>query len=248
VNDVEIGGRALAVLMIAGLLSGIASVLAFRHWSDAAKLRAATNVMLAHLMEFRLFADEPALIIRAQRDLLAANARLLRLSLAPLLLTSIPLAIILATAGAYFEHAPLRAGQPAVVTAHTSHGLPLIQLELPEGFALDSLPVRIPSLGETSWRIRAIQPASGSLQLRVNSRVFTKTISAAPGLQWISGQRSASVLGYLAHPQERPFSNRTLDWVRIQYPAASLLGLHWLVWFSIAACSGGLLSTLGDLP
>ncbi len=39
-------------------------------------VRGTINRMMAHMMEFPLFLDSPALVLRAQRDLLSENIRL----------------------------------------------------------------------------------------------------------------------------------------------------------------------------
>ena len=244
-NDVDLGGSALGLLMAAGALSGAASLWAFRRWCDSGRLRAASNVMLAHLMEFRLFTEEPLLILRAQRDLLAANARLLRLVALPSLLLTVPFALALTAADAYFARAPLRAGEAAVVTVQSAAGLPNVQLQAPPEIVVETPPVRARFRNQISWRVRPSRAASGTLRLRWDGRSIEKSIAASPGLHWLSEQRSGSLLGYLGHPRELPFSDRAIDWVRIQYPGANVFGFSWLVWYSMAACGGALLASLG---
>ncbi|MCU1258284.1 MAG: hypothetical protein JWO80_1169 [Bryobacterales bacterium] len=243
----ELGGGAFWSVVLLGACSGAISFLAFRRWSDAGALRSAGNAALAHLLEFRLFADEPALIMRAQRDLLFANGRWLRLLLAPMLLLSLPFALVIAVADAFFSRAPLRTGEPAVVTAHYVRQLPDLRLIPPDGFQVETAPVRVTSENEVSWRVRPLRSARGNLQLRWDSRVLEKSVVAGSGPGWISEQRSGSVLGYLAHPAEYPFRDGTVDWVRIQYPLATVFGHNWLTWFSIAACCGALASVMRGL-
>ncbi|HCC58857.1 MAG TPA: hypothetical protein DEQ47_16675 [Solibacterales bacterium] len=244
-NEVDLGTRAFAWLMAAGALSGALSLWAFRRWCDTDKLRAASNVMLAHLMEFRLFTDEPVLILRAQRELLVANARLLRLILLPSLLLTAPFGVVLVAADAFFARAPLRPGEAAVITVQYAFRLPNVQLQAPPEIVVETPPVRARFRKQISWRVRPSRASSGKLRLRWNATVIDKSISASPGLHWVSEQRSGSLLGYLAHPRELPFSDRAIDWIRIQYPSANVLGFHWLVWYSTAACCGALLTTLG---
>ena len=245
-NDVDLGAAAFAWLMAAGALSGIASLWAFRHWTDSAKLRVATNAMLAHLMEFRLFTDEPLLIVRAQRNLLRANARLLRLIAVPSLLLTLPFALVLVAADAFFARAPLRPGEAAVVTVqYRSAGFPGVQLQAPPEIAVETPPVHAPFKRQVSWRVRPNRAVSGQLRLQWDARTVEKSIASAPGLHWLSEQRSASLLGYLGHPRELPFSGAAVDWISIQYPTAQVFGFHWLVWYSLAACGAALISTLG---
>jgi hypothetical protein len=78
--------------------------------------------MLAHLMEFRLFIDEPALVIRAQRDLLLQNWHLLRFLVRPSVILILPSIVLLAQMDACYGRAPLRINDPAVITLQLKHG------------------------------------------------------------------------------------------------------------------------------
>ena len=130
-SEAELGGAALAWLLMVGLVSGAASVWALRRWSDLIRFRAEMNRVIAHLMEFRLFAEEPALIVRAQWNLLKANARMLRVLLAPSLLLLIPFVLLFAAMDGFFARAALPIGEPAVITLQGRGNLPAAQLRTP---------------------------------------------------------------------------------------------------------------------
>ena len=55
-------------LAIVSLACGAAVVWVFRRTSDGAAVRNAVRQIVAHLLEFRLFFDEPALIRRRQAE------------------------------------------------------------------------------------------------------------------------------------------------------------------------------------
>ncbi len=104
-------------LLPVSLIYGLTAALVFRRFSDQALIRAAINRMIAHVMEFRLFLDSPALVLRAQRDLLRENLRLLRLVLLPSAILAIIFIILFPQLDAMYGHAPLQVGEPSVVTA-----------------------------------------------------------------------------------------------------------------------------------
>lgn len=79
-------------------------------WPDRERVRASANRILAHLWEIRLFWDEPSLVLRAQRDLLVENGRLLKLLAVPLLLSSLPMLIVFA-----LWHRPLHSQEKVIV-------------------------------------------------------------------------------------------------------------------------------------
>lgn len=200
-NDVDLGAAALWSLIPISILAGFATVFVFRRWTDGAALRATTNRMIAHLMEFRLFLDEPALIFRAQGDLFAANGRLLVLILRPILILAIPFAVLLAAMDAHYARAPLQIGHPTVVTAQFKPGDHAgIVLKAPKGIDIETPGVHVARLNQISWRIRPVRPFSGKIQVT-------------------GGQ---------------------IAWVAVQYPRATILHLHWLVWFVIVSTATAL--------
>ncbi len=63
-------------------------------WPDRERLRQSANRIIAHLLEIRLFWDEPSLVLRAQRDLIVENGRFLRQLILPALILSLPFAAL----------------------------------------------------------------------------------------------------------------------------------------------------------
>src|SRR5580698_10562418 len=104
-------------LLPVSLIYGLAAALVFHRFSDQVSIRQTINRMMAHVMEFRLFINSPALVLRAQRDLLRENFHLLRLILRPCALLALLFIILFPQLDAMYGHAPLAVGAPAVVTA-----------------------------------------------------------------------------------------------------------------------------------
>jgi hypothetical protein len=194
------------------------------------------NHLLAHLMEFQLFADQPLVILRAQYDLLVANARFLRLVALPSLLLLLPFSALMIAMEAAFGKAPLRVGLPIVVTvqcgADARRELPEFRLQAPSGMQVETDPVRVLSTSQISWRVRPNSASSGYLHVLNNGRVLTKKISSRPGLQW------------LFNPLDFPRNS-----IQFRYPDATVFHAHWLLWFSAGSLLGfGLGFLLSALP
>jgi choline-sulfatase len=152
----------MSTLVPLSILIGIFTAAMFRRFS-AAGVRQTVNRILAHLMELRLFLDEPRLIFQAQRDLVRENLRLLGQIALPTLITVPILAIVLWQADAIYGRAPLPAGVGAVITAHVKSGdLAAIHLNAPPQVIVETPGVRIPRLHEVSWRVRPAQPFTGA--------------------------------------------------------------------------------------
>jgi hypothetical protein len=234
-NQVDLGAKALWTLIPVSILAGLGTVFVFRRWSDRHAIRITINRMLAHMLEFRLFVDEPILILRAQRDLLVQNWHLLRLLLRPSLILLIPFAVLLAQMNAYYGRAPLRVGDPAILTLQfRSPGTTLpsgVVLKTPDAIRVETPGLRVVSLNQISWRIRPTAPVSGHVQVIGANEAVTKSIAAGQGLHHLSERRTSSLTEFLIHLNEAPFFDTSIAWIEVRYPSATIVRWPWLVWF-----------------
>jgi hypothetical protein len=221
---------ALATLVPVSILAGIGMLLVFRHASDPVAVRRAKGIAQAHLLEFRLFMDEPLLILRAQRDLLVANLRFMKLMLRPFLWMLLPMGLLLAGLEAFYGHAPLAVGEPAIVTAQVKDAAGPFELRAPPEVAVETPPVHVLAESQVSWRIRPLRAATTELQIAHGGKSFTKRISAGGGFHFLS-ERRGSLLNLLLYPTEPPLSDNEMEWIEIRYPEATILHIHWLIWF-----------------
>ncbi len=135
-------------LFVCAVFYGVVGALAFRWFTDAAKLRAIVNRMVARVMEFALFADQPRVIFRAQAGLMRANFDLLRQMALPTLVLAMPLMVLYPTMKRHYDTVegnvltlPLGSALPAYVVAETP-------------------PVHVMRTREVSWRVK--NPPGGS--------------------------------------------------------------------------------------
>ena len=226
---VELGTPAFLLLLSWGAIFGLTSVWIFRRWSNTLLLRSSINRVLAHLLEFHLFSAEPSLIFKAQRDLVLSNLRVLRLAAIPSLILLIPFLLFFTVADRLFAHAPLQPGQAAVVTAQFNdreQGWSTARLAASPGLAVDAGPVRVPSEWQISWRIQALRPANGSLELSTAGHVISKTVTVQRAWHGI--------------PLEWPLTGFSSQSVTISYPPAVVFRAWPLLWFFIGSFVGAL--------
>jgi hypothetical protein len=138
------------MLTLAAIAYGLLAAALYRRLTDSHKIRLSTNQLLARILEFRLFIDEPALIWRAQLAALRANLTLLRLIAAPTAVLALLFAAAWFPLDNSFGHAPLQPGESAVISAPTD-----TPPNIP-GYTLETPGVRIPQTNEVDWRIRRI--------------------------------------------------------------------------------------------
>jgi len=200
-----------ATLVPLSALYGVAAVILFRKLTDRAQIRRAVNRILAHVMELTLFLESPALVFRAQRDLLFANFHLLRLITLPAGCLALAFALTYAPMNAYYGHAPLPVGKASIVTIQMKDALTPVQLEASQDLRVETPGVRVLRNREISWRVRQVQQGSTALRFRVGNRVVT-----------------ARANGFL-------FRDPVIRSIDIRYPPATICGLPWLAWFAVTS-------------
>ncbi len=156
--------------------------------------------MLAHVLEFRLFADEPALLLRAQRELWIANFALLRhIAIPAAILAMLGLAAWIPAAN-YFGSAALQAGDVVMVEARSIE--PALELAAPFGAVVESPGLRVPKDHSTVWRVRAMSPVNAGFRALPGDVPVLVHYPAARylGLPWwlAFGLASVAALGGLA--------------------------------------------------
>lgn len=229
----DLGVAALAGLIAMSVLAGIGMLLVFRRASDQAAVRQAKSLVAAHLLEFRLFMDEPRLILRAQRDLIVANLRFLKLMLRPVLVLTVPMVLLLSVLDGFYGHAPLQVGEAAIVTAGLEDGATTPVLKTPAEIAMETV-VLVPGEHQVSWRIRPLRAKSSEVEILHNGSVFRKSVCAGTGVHFLS-ERRGSLANFLLHPGELPLTGGAVGWIEVRYPSAAVLRLHWLIWFFVVS-------------
>ena len=130
------------MLVVCAAVYGAIAALIFRRFTDRTRMAVTVNHMLARVMEFALFIDEPRLILKAQFDLIKDNFQLLRQIAIPCVLVAIPFALLYPAMDRQFGN-----HQSNVLT------LPMGQV-LPAGVVAETPGVRILRTHEVTWRIR----------------------------------------------------------------------------------------------
>lgn len=227
------------------VLAGAAMAALFRRFADSAAIRAEGRQIHAHLLEFWLFVDEPALVLHTWKRLLTAQARLLRALFFPILILTVPMAPLFLWLDSFYGHAPLSVGQAALVTIGMNAKLPAPQIEAPGGIRVESPPVHVGALDEVSWRVRPEAPLSGRILFRSGQQTVEKTIRAGSGSVWLCPRRSRSPLDWVRYPWEPSLPAGPIEWVEVSYPAANVavfgLEAHWSGWFVLFSCAGAVL-------
>jgi uncharacterized membrane protein (DUF106 family) len=229
----------LLSLTLLSLAAGVGMLWVFARTSNQKAIERTKKRLQAYLLELRLFGDDLSLVWRSQKNLFVGNLRYMALMLKPALYLTVPVVVLMIHMDAFYGWSPLPVGEVAVVTLQASSALDANtappQLQAPPGIVVETPAVRALGAGQFSWRIRAEQPADGSLQFDWNEARWEKTITAGTGWRYLSGRKVRSLWDALWSPGEDRLTVPNVEWVEVTYPPATIefagLDLHWIIWF-----------------
>lgn len=237
-------------LVFVSVLTAVWALLLFRVVTPQAKLAAARDRLLGHILEMGLYQDHLRVVGRIQRDLALANLRYLGASLPALLALLVPMLLTLGQLEARFTRRPLAVGESAVLAvtlAPTAAArLDGLALSAPPGVQVEAGPVRDPAGGAAAWRVRAGAPGRHEVQVTLEGRpVATRIVAAGGGLPRTAETASQGWAHALLYPGERQLAGGgdVLE-TRLRYPGRTLrwlgLDLHWLAAFMVISLAAGL--------
>lgn len=243
-------GLALAVV---SSICGAVMIAIVRATSDQARIRRTRQRFQAHLLEIRIYADDPARIVKALGAALVDNLVHARQMLVPLLAAGVLVAIVYVQLDARFARSPLGVRDAALVTVTCRAGVDVLggdlSLATDDGARVDAPPVRVPAEREVSWRVRVTRAGRRSMTLGVGEATYRFTVAAAPGTNVVGAVRSRVPLDRLVHPGLPALpDDLPIERVAVRYPPAEhdLFGwrLPWLLPFVVWSLAGGLASKL----
>lgn len=238
-----------AVLSVFAVLTAVLTLLVVRWTSDQKAIRRVKDRMGAHVLEVRLFPDQPGVVLRAYLTLLGNTALYLRHSLRPLIVLAIPLLLLFTQLEAYFGRTPVALGDDFLVRAtfQNADSLADSALRLPAGLVLVAPPVHIPSERQVDWRLKAEQSGTYDLRLVVQGNEYSKRVVAGSGLTRILSERGRGGLWQrLINPGEPPLPRSALvEQIEVQYPVRVFhlrtWEIEWIVPYIVLTLAAALL-------
>lgn len=238
----------MVTLVPISALFAVLALLVFKKFSNQTKMDAVKRKIHAGFFEIRLFNDDLRAILRAQGAILRHNLHYLGLTLVPIVILLPFVSLMVAQLQFHYGYEGLKPGQTTLVKAvlhgDAAGGLgdkPAATLDAPAGLEVETPAVWIPSQRELAWRIRADQPGSYELELNLDGRRFSKSVTVSDQIVRRSPYRpDGSAWWQFVYPAEAPLpADGPLKAIEVGYPEASvnLLGwhTHWTIAFLILA-------------
>lgn len=230
-------------IAIIGAITGLLMLVAFKYTSNQSAIKHTRDQIKANLLGLSLFKDDLRVGFGMQGRLLMWAARLLALSIVPMLVMIVPTCLILSQLALWFQARPLEKGETAIVTLRISDGsniLDELQLLDSPSFKITKGPVRVPAKGMICWEIEAHESGLQELVFDVKEDRVSKELAIGSSLMPVSLMKPGPVwTDALLHPEEAPFSaDSPVVSIDIGYPErlSWTHGTHtWLFsWFAVS--------------
>jgi len=224
------------------VLTAVIMLMVYRHISNQEKIKQTKDRIKAHFLEVRLFKDDIRVILAAQWKILLNNLKYMSLALKPMLFMLPAIILILIQLEGRYAHRPLHPGETTIIAVHLEEDPTkgnALEIELPEGLALESPALRISKTREVNWRIRAEKKGRYELKFKLKEEAFLRNLFVADENLPIARQvKKNTIIEQIFQPFERPLDKSgAVRSIEIQYPEADIRffgwSLNWLVGFFV---------------
>lgn len=231
-------------LLVVSLLAGVLMLWLFGKTSNQERIHVVRDRIRGNMMAIRLYGDDLGLLFRLQGRILRQTMTYMAHALVPMLVMIVPVLLILIQLNLRFASRPLAPGETTVVKVTLRDGSALsapVDLEVPDGVAIETPAVRIESKRELAWRVRGDAPGRHVLVVKTGNERIDKELVVGGGWGAISEKRTGEgFFDALLFPKEPPIgSSSVVKSVEMQYHELplSLLGwdMNWLVVFFVAS-------------
>jgi hypothetical protein len=158
-----------------------------------------------------------------------------------MLLLTVPLVPVLAQLNLFFSSKPLQPGEAALVKLKLYNGelIPAqVNLDGNSDVKVETPGVRIAKEGEIAWRVRAVQPGTHRLVLRMGQDTVEKQVRVGGRWGAVPARKTGNWLDLLLYPGEEPLEpGQKVKSIEVRYQPLSLAvmgwSLHWLTLFVV---------------
>ncbi|MCI0704517.1 MAG: hypothetical protein L0241_25970 [Planctomycetia bacterium] len=233
---------------LVAIFTGIAMLVMFKYTSNQRAIKRVRRDIRANVLAVKLFKDSAWVGLKAHGRVFLGAFRLLLLAIVPILVMTIPMVLLLAQLGAWYQAAPLPVGEETVVTVKLNGepNTPMPALELAPSDAIEDLsgPVRVTSQREVCWNIRAPQPGYHRLTFQIDGQIVEKEIAVGSSEMRVSPIRPAwNWSDALLYPREKPFERESVvKSIEIAYPERDSWTSgtdYWVIYWFIVSLGAG---------
>jgi len=229
---------------IVSAVTGIILLIIFKYTSNQRAIGRVRNDIKANMLALKLFKDSISVTLQSQGRLFRGALLLLFYAVRPMLVMIVPVSLLLAQLGLWYQSRPLQPQERVIITMKLNDKIdsPWPDINIKPMSAIDVItgPVHIPSKKEACWEIKVLRQGQHRILFQVGRRQVEKQLAVGDGFMRVSTQRPRwHWADILLHPCEKPFDpDSPVRSVSIDYPRrlSRTSGTDWwLIYFFVAS-------------
>jgi len=225
-------------------VTGVVLLVIFKYTSNQHAIGRVRDDIKAHMFVLKLFKDSISVTLKAQGRVFKGALLLLLHAVRPMLVMIVPVSLLLAQMGLWYQFRPLLPGEETVVTMKLNDNIgtlwPNVTLESTPAAEVTIGPVRVFNKRQIYWKIKACKNGRHDINFRVDQEQIEKDLAIGDGFMRVSAERPGwNWADILLHPGERPFGpDSVIQSISINYPErlSRTSGTDWwLIYFFVAS-------------
>ncbi|HVP57203.1 MAG TPA: hypothetical protein VMU02_03810 [bacterium] len=244
-------GNAFGGIIFISLATGAVMLVLFKLVSNQQAMKEIKTKISAYFLELRLYKEDASTVLASQGRILRTNLSYMKLAVLPAVIMIIPVVLIMIQLNLRYAHHALLPGQTAIVKVTSAPGVDVLgeRLTLVPGQGVEkaSSAVRIPSLGETDWKIRLTERGVGTIKVASSAAEVTIPVYATTKTMPVYAEvKKASFWDGLMNPgAPRLPAAMPVAAIEIKYPPMAfnfgLFHLSWLWTFLVVSMAFGVI-------
>jgi hypothetical protein len=215
----------------------------FKHTSNQQAIGRIRDDIKANMLTLKLFKDSISVTLKAQGRLFRGAMLLLVYAIVPLLVMVVPVSLLLAQLGLWYQQRPLQPGEKTIVIMKLSDKAnspwPKVTIESMPAAEVITGPVIVHSEKEIWWKVRAYENGYHRVVFNVNKQQVEKELAIGDGFMRVSANRPGwNWYDILLHPKEKPFGpDSIVQSISIDYPdrLSYTSGTNWWLFYFFVA-------------
>ncbi|MHC4394417.1 MAG: hypothetical protein ACYS1A_02060 [Planctomycetota bacterium] len=228
------------------IISAIMAVLLLINYKYTSNQRALGRVrdnIKADMLALKLFKDSILVTLQSEGRLFKGALLVLLHSIRPILVMIVPISLLVAQLGLWYQTRPLLPTEETVVIMKLNDKIesPLFNfsIEATDAIEVTAGPVRILSKHQICWKIRALESGYHRVIFRVGQEQIEKQLAIGDGFMRVSAERPGwHWADILLNPLEKPLTRDSIvQSISINYPdrLSRTSGTDWwLIYFIVA--------------
>lgn len=223
---------------------GLVLLIIFKYTSNQRAIGMVRDNIKANMLALKLFKDSISVTLGAQGRVFRGAGLLLLHAIRPMLVMIVPVSLLLAQLGLWYQSRPLLPGERTIVTMKLNSNVdspwPRVSIKSIPGAQVMIGPVRAFNEREICWKIKADNAGRHHIVFQVDQQQIEKELAIGDGFMRVSAERPGwQWSDIMLHPLEKPFGpDSVVQSISINYPdrLSKTSGTDWwLVYFFVAS-------------